>query len=57
MTGNPADDSALGAAVFFYGSLAAATLLWLIGHYAGRFHRRGVARLRAHLSRQENRRP
>lgn len=54
---NPAvvDDSALAAAVFLFASLAAAYVLWLIGHYAGigsrrvlAFHRRGVARLRAH---------
>jgi hypothetical protein len=54
---NPADDSAVGAAVFFYGSLGAATALWLLGHYLGRFHRRGVARLRAHRTRQETHRP
>lgn len=51
---NPANDSALGAALFLWISLAAAVVLWLLGHWLGvggrrvlTFHRAGVARLRA----------
>lgn len=56
------DDSALAAALFLFASLAVAYGLWLLAHYAGiggrraiAFHRRGVARLRAHRQRQEHR--
>ena len=40
-----ANDSALGAALFLWASLAVASLLWIAGHYIGRFHRAGMARL------------
>lgn len=49
---NP-DDSALGAALFLWASLGVAYLLWLAGHYAGRFHRAGLRRLARHRTRQE----
>lgn len=46
------NDSVLGAAFGFYACLAIAYLLWLAGHYTARFHRAGVARLRALRARQ-----
>lgn len=42
---NP-QDSTFGAALFLFASLAVAYLLWMVGHYAGRFHRAGIERLR-----------
>lgn len=58
---NPADDSVLAAALFFWACLAVAVVLWLLGHWLGAggrrvltFHRAGVARLRAHRRQETN---
>lgn len=52
MSANP-DDTTYGAAAFLFASLGVSYLLWLAGHYAGRFHRAGLRRLARHRTRQE----